>query len=300
MIDKLEMLIALAKEQHFGRAAEVCHVTQPTLSSGIKALEHQLGAQLVNRGPRYLGLTPEGERVLARARVIVAEARALKADVTTARAALTGVLRLGVIPTALIETRLYTGPFLSRYPGVSLSVASMASHQIMTALTDFEIDAGISYAEPDRPHDPPAGMEALPLYDERYALLTPAGPNLPKVLKWAEISDFDVGLLTPDMQNRRIINRNLAAAEVKVVPRIESNSVLTLVTHVLDAGVSTILPERIATFFAERPGLACVPIRDPSIHGAQAAVALLLPPKGRRSSLLETFVAEAVFNRKSK
>lgn len=117
MIDKLEMLIALAREQHFGRAAAACHVTQPTLSSAIKSLEDQLGATLVNRGPRYLGLTDEGERVLARARTILAEARALRADLTAARSRLGGVLRLGVIPTALIEARLYTAPFLAEHRG---------------------------------------------------------------------------------------------------------------------------------------------------------------------------------------
>jgi DNA-binding transcriptional LysR family regulator len=300
MIDKLEMLIALAREGHFSRAAEACHVTQPTLSSGIKALEEQLGAQLVNRGPRYIGLTPEGERVLARARVIVAEARALRADVSEAKAALSGVLRLGVIPTALIETRAYTAPFLARHPGVSLTVASMTSHQIVTALADFGIDAGISYAQPDLAHDRLAGMEALPLYDEHYALLTPEAPGLPKSLRWQEVAEFDLGLLTPDMQNRRIINRNLAAAEVKVVPRIESNSILTLVTHVAESKVSTILPERIASFFAAQPGLVAVPIRDASIHAGRSAVALLLPPQGRRSSLLESFVSEAILNRKTK
>ena len=72
MIDKLEMLIALARERHFGRAAEACHVTQPTLSSAIKSLEEHLGVQLVQRGARFIGLTPEGERVLARAKAIVA------------------------------------------------------------------------------------------------------------------------------------------------------------------------------------------------------------------------------------
>ena len=64
MIDKLEFLIALAQEKHFGRAAEACGVTQPTLSAGLKQLEDTLGVMLVRRGSRFLGLTGEGERVL--------------------------------------------------------------------------------------------------------------------------------------------------------------------------------------------------------------------------------------------
>lgn len=76
MIDKLQMFIALANERHFRRAAETCGVTQPTLSSAIRQLEDQLGVQLVFRGSRFQGLTPEGQRVLDWARRIVGDMRA--------------------------------------------------------------------------------------------------------------------------------------------------------------------------------------------------------------------------------
>jgi DNA-binding transcriptional LysR family regulator len=61
LLDKLELLLALAKERHFGRAAEVCGVTQPTMSTGLKQLEEILGVMLVQRGSRFQGFTPEGE-----------------------------------------------------------------------------------------------------------------------------------------------------------------------------------------------------------------------------------------------
>ena len=76
MIDKLEFLLALAREQHFGRAAEACGVSQPTLSAGIKQLEETLGVLLVQRGSRFRAFTPEGERVLDWARRIVGDSRA--------------------------------------------------------------------------------------------------------------------------------------------------------------------------------------------------------------------------------
>jgi DNA-binding transcriptional LysR family regulator len=76
MIDKLEYLIALANEQHFGRAAEACGVTQPTFSAGIKQLEATLGVLLVQRGSRFYSFTAEGERVLDWARRIVSDSRA--------------------------------------------------------------------------------------------------------------------------------------------------------------------------------------------------------------------------------
>lgn len=288
MIDKLEMLIALARERHFGRAAESCHVTQPTLSSAIKALEEHLGVQLVVRGARFIGLTPEGERVLSRARSIVAEARALKSDVAVAREGLSGTLRLGVIPTALSSVHEFTRPFLAQHPGVRLRISSLNSHEILERLGAFEIDAGLSYAQADLPRDRPPGFPVHRLYDESYALVTPADPNLPTSLTWAELDRFELSLLTPDMQNRRIIDRHLARAGVSVSPRIESNSVVALISHVDAPGSATILPRAAARFFAEGRGLACIPLTQ--VETGATNVAFILPPVGRRTLLLDAFM----------
>ena len=85
MIDKLDFLLALAREKHFGRAAEACGVTQPTLSAGVKQLEEQMGVLLVNRGSRFRGFTPEGEKVLDWARRIVGDERAMRAEINALR-----------------------------------------------------------------------------------------------------------------------------------------------------------------------------------------------------------------------
>jgi DNA-binding transcriptional LysR family regulator len=81
MIDKLEFIIALAREKHFSRAAEACGVSQPTFSAGIKQLEETFGVLLVQRGSRFRGFTPEGERVLEWARRIVGDTRAMRQDI---------------------------------------------------------------------------------------------------------------------------------------------------------------------------------------------------------------------------
>ena len=249
MIDKLEMLIALSRERHFGRAAEACHVTQPTLSSAIKALEESLGTQLVLRGARFIGLTPEGERVLTRAKAIVAEARAMRSD---------------------------------------LRVLSLTSREILERLADFEIDAGLSYAAADLSHEHPPGFQVLPLYDETYALVTQPAPDLPATMGWAQLDRFELSLLTPDMQNRRIIDRHLAQAGLSVTPRIESNSIVALISHAGEGHAATILPLRVATFFAQMRGLACIPLTGP--EAVPTNVAFLLPPVGRRTLLLDGFV----------
>src|SRR5499427_6603255 len=100
MIDKLEFLLALAREKHFGRAAEACGVTQPTLSAGVRQLEESFGVLLVNRGSRFQNFTPEGERVLDWARRIVGDARTMREEINSLRHGLTGQLRIAAIPTA--------------------------------------------------------------------------------------------------------------------------------------------------------------------------------------------------------
>lgn len=90
LLRQLEYLVALAREGHFARAAEACHVSQPSLSAGIRKLERELGTQVVQRGARYAGLTPEGERVLVWAQRILAERDALNEDLSTMRDSLSG------------------------------------------------------------------------------------------------------------------------------------------------------------------------------------------------------------------
>ena len=111
LIDKLELLLALAKERHFGRAAEACGVTQPTMSTGLKQLEEILGVMLVQRGSRFQGFTPEGERALDWARRIVGDARAMRDEINGLKHQLSGEIRIAAIPTVLGMVASLTTPF---------------------------------------------------------------------------------------------------------------------------------------------------------------------------------------------
>jgi len=113
---QLEYLTALARERHFGRAAQACHVSQPALSAAIRKLERELGVALVNRQQRYDDLTPEGRALLPWAQQALASLDGLTAEAARLRHSLTGTLRLGVIPTALNAASLITGPLLERHP----------------------------------------------------------------------------------------------------------------------------------------------------------------------------------------
>ena len=164
MLDKLEYLIALSREQHFGRAAEACGVTQPTLSAGIKQLEETLGVLLVQRGSRFIGFTAEGERTLDWERRIVGDERAMRQEIRALKQGLTGQLRIAAIPTALAMMAQLTTPYRARHPDVRFSVVSRTSIEVLSLLDNLEIDAGVTYLD----NEPLGRVTAVPLYQEHY------------------------------------------------------------------------------------------------------------------------------------
>lgn len=131
MIDKLEFILALAREKHFGHAAEACGVTQPTLSAGVKQLEEQMGVLLVNRGSRFQGFTPEGQRVLEWARRIVGDSRTMREEINSLKLGLSGRLRLAAIPTALAMVAALTTPYREKHPHVQFTIYSRTSIEIL-------------------------------------------------------------------------------------------------------------------------------------------------------------------------
>ena len=288
MIDKLEMFIALANERHFGRAAEVCGVTQPTLSSAIRQLEDQLGVQLVFRGSRYQGLTPEGQRVLDWGRRIVGDMRALKDEMRTVRAGLSGNLRIGVIPTALPMVAGLTGPYTAKHPNVRVSILSRTSLEILSGIESLELDAGITYLD----NEPLGRVSQLPLYSEFYRLLCAPGAPLSDRdrVTWAEVAEQPLCLLTGDMQNRRIVNQHLADAGAAVTPQIESNSSIALISHVLTGRWSSIVPRQLAQMFLTGGQLRAIPIVEPEV---EHLVGLITARRDTVTPVLAALLAEA-------
>ena len=168
LIDKLELLLALAKERHFGRAAEACGVTQPTMSTSLKQLEEILGVMLVQRGSRFQGFTPEGERALDWARRIVGDARAMRQEINSLKDKLSGEIRLAAIPTVLGMVASLTTPFRARHPDVRFRVVSCTSAEVLGLLENLEVDAGLTYIE----NEPIGKVRTISLYKESYRLLT--------------------------------------------------------------------------------------------------------------------------------
>lgn len=271
MIDKLEFFIALAREQHFGRAAEECGISQPTLSAAIRQLEDHLGVMLVQRGSRYQGLTPEGQRVLEWARRIVGDTRTMREEMRAARKGLAGHIRIAVIPTALAMVPRITEPFQKKHPDVTFSVSSRTSLQVLSLLENLEIDAGITYLD----NEPLGRVTSVPLYAERYHLITAAGTPLAdrQSVTWREVAGLRLCLLTADMQNRRIINQHMTEAGVAPKPTLESNSMIVLFSHIRTGTWASIMPKNVAESFGFSAEIRMIPINEPEAEHLVGLVA---------------------------
>jgi DNA-binding transcriptional LysR family regulator len=288
VIDKLEYLLALARERNFGRAAETCGVTQPTFSAGIKQLEDTLGVMLVQRTSRFLGFTAEGERVLDWARTIVADARAMRAEVQALKKGLSGHLKIAAIPTALPMVSALTTPYRAKHPNVKFTILSRTSIEILSMVENLEVDAGLTYID----NEPLGRLRAVPLYLEQYRLLTSADSPLGDHDKvtWAEVGKIPLCLLTPDMQNRRIIDGLLHAAGTRPEPTLESNSMIVLFSHVRTGRWASVMPERLADTLGLTEKLRSIPIVEPEVVHQ---IGLVIPPREPMIPIVSALVAEA-------
>ncbi len=263
MYEKLEFLLALAAEKHFGRAAKVCGVSQPNFSLMIKQLETVLGVPLVDRSARFMGFTPEGERVLEWARRIVGDTRAMRAEIETMKQGLTGHLRLAVIPTVLPVVSRLTEAFWTHHPGIKFTVTSHTSTEVLAMLDNLEADAGITYLD-----DETTGrISEVPLYHERHCLITAEGTPFSDraTVTWEEVATLPLCLLTPSMQNRRIIDRIFSEVGCAVDPVLETNSIVVIATHVRARHWVTIMPRLMAEALALPGGIKAIPIVAPEV-----------------------------------
>jgi DNA-binding transcriptional LysR family regulator len=288
LIDKLELLLALAKERHFGRAAEACGVTQPTMSTSLKQLEDMLGVMLVHRGSRFVGFTPEGERALDWARRIVGDARAMRQEINVLKAGLTGEIRIAAIPTALGMVASLTTPFRARHPGVRFRIQSCTSSDVLGLLENLEVDAGLTYIE----NEPVGKVRTIPLYHESYRLLTsPDGMFGDRDrVTWKEVGQVPLCLLTPDMQNRRIIDRALREAGTEARPTLTSNSIIVLYTHVKTGRWASVMPAKLADTLGLSDAVRTIPIVDPLVT---YSVGLVIPPRDPMTPLIAALVQTA-------
>ena len=264
-------LVALARERHFTRAADACGVTQPTLSGRIQQLEQELGVPIVIRGNRYLGLTAEGERVLKLAQSVLEGVDGLRDELAHAADAPLGRLTFGAIPSALPTLAPLTDAMRQRFPKLAFTVLSLSSEEIRRSLEDFSIDVGVTYLD----NEPIDLAVSKPLYLERYRLFVRDDHPLANrdSVEWAEAAKYPVSLLTPNMQNRRIIESAFRKAGAQVEPELESNSIVNLYTHVQMAGLATVLPEIFVGLMGDTGRVRAIPLIAPVVEHSVGLVA---------------------------
>jgi len=262
LIRHLRFFVVLAEERHFGRAADVCSVTQPTLSQAIRKIEEELDLALIIRGHRFMSLTPEGEKVLRWGRQILADYDSLHDDLVGKRkGGLTGTLRLGVIPAAMPSVSFLTEQFEERNPLAQVEIRSMSSRAIERALENFEIDGGITYLD----NEPLQNVSRFPLYRERYVFACRGDHPLAAAgaVTWARAVTQPLCLLSEDMQNRRILNGIALRAGVELRPKVVSNSFLGVASHLRRGHWCAIVPHTFAFVFGDAGDLALLDMVEP-------------------------------------
>ena len=288
MLHQLEYLLALARERHFGRAARACHVTQPALSTAIGRLERELGVTIVHRSRRFEGFTVEGERVVTWAHRILAEQREMRADIDRMKGVLTATARIGAIPTAVSAAPFLTHTYLEQNPASSCQILTLPSREIGRMLTEFELDAGLTYLDDETP----PGTRRVPLYRERYLLLAPDDhPQLaqPQV-GWPTVAEFRLCALTSQMRNRRIIDARLAGHGVITRPVVEANTVDALWVHLRTGRLAAVVAHPWLHAFGVPEGMIARPIVDPT---PGPAVGLIVLDHARSSVVTEAILDAA-------
>jgi DNA-binding transcriptional LysR family regulator len=277
----LSYLVALASEKHFGRAAKRCNVSQPSLSAAIRQLEADLNVPIVERGQRFRGLTPEGRRVLEWAHRILADCDSLRQELGTLRRGLFGHLRFGAIPSALPVVPLVTTQFYRRHPLVSITVLSQSSREIQRGLDEFELDVGLTYLD----NEPLPNVRSMALYQERYFLVTSGGGGTLSErdsVTWAEAARQSLCLLTPDMQNRRIIDAVFRQVGCEPRAEIQTNSLMNILAHVAEGYWSSIMPRSALRMIADQERLRAIPLTSPEVRHE---IGLVVPDREPMSPL---------------
>ena len=293
MLEKLEFMIALSREQHFGRAAESCGVAQPTLSLGIQSLEQMLNTPLVKRASRFQGFTPEGERVLMWAHRLVGDARAMRRDLLGFKNGTDTHLRIAALPSAMPLVARLTVPLQLRHPNVRFTVLGRTSTVLLNMLRQREIDAGVTYLS----NEPIGDVTAVPIYREEYLLLTtPDGPfGDSDRVTWSQAGQAPLCLLARDMQSRRIVDSILRRIGIESIPLMETDSLSALMAHVRVGQWASIIPNSALESAELTETLRAIPIIEPEVfHTIGLVVSEQAPAQPAITSLIEEARARAV------
>jgi LysR family transcriptional regulator, transcription activator of glutamate synthase operon len=262
---QLRYFAAVAEQRHFTRAAAQLHVAQPALSQQIRRLEQELGITLLDRTSRSVRVTEAGEAVLRRARLALAEADAIGADLDALRGLRTGRVLVGAIQAlGPFDLPGLLAAFREQHPGIDLILREETTQEMLALLAADELDLAIAAIEPPPPR---AEFATRALYEEDLVLaLRPGHPLAQRArLALSDLPDEPFILFREGSGLRATTERALAAAGLQPRARLESTEL-----------------SRVRALVARGLGVAIMPRSETASPGPRVAAVALGPPALRR------------------
>lgn len=285
----LTYLQAIARHKHFGKAAESCHVSQPTLSVQLKKMEDQLGVVLIERTKRAAMLTPIGERVLVLAEEALGAVDAIRSITAEASDPFSGHFRFGSIPTI--------SPFLvpdilrqlgGKFPRLELAFRENVTEQLTEELLNGDLDAAILATPPETPR-----LRAIPLYDEPLLVIHPHGHSLEE-LKRLNISDLPLDQIILLSEGHCFRDQTVDLCNIQSRTTLAETSVTSLETIIslvaAGQGISIVPALAQSTGWLDRPQIGVKPLRS---KDATRQLNLTFRKSSPRKGLINT-VAKAI------
>lgn len=258
-LQDLKYFAAVAEFRHFGRAAEACNISQPTLSGQIRKLEDELGVSLLERSNKRVDVTPVGHQILEHARRALAEAAHIEAVARAARDPLVGALRLGVIPTlAPYLLPLILEPLRKVFPGLTIELWEDQTRLLVEGLRNHKLDAALVASSIGSPE-----FAETILFAEPLIAVLPAGHELTRNKTVDETSLAKDLLVMAD--GHCLANHSLAACGAKtgLQGAMQAATLETLVNLVAAGYGTTLIPALAAPGVANR-GAELRPLRQKS------------------------------------
>jgi LysR family hydrogen peroxide-inducible transcriptional activator len=279
-LQELRYLVAVAEEGQVARAAERCHVGQPTLSTQLKKLEDTLGVQLFERGPRGLKPTAAGAPIIAQARVVLEEVQKLRELARTAQDPMAGALRVGAIPTL--------GPYLlphllpairKTYPKLRLLLSESLTAQLLEALHKHTLDAALLALPVAH-----AGLETMELFREPFELALPVGHRLAKKkhAQPQDLADENLLLLAEGHCLRDQALDVCGTARRESREEVQATSLETL-RQMVAAGIGCTLLPRLSTLGGARPDKRLIELRPFTAPEPTRLIGLVWRARGARA-----------------
>jgi LysR family hydrogen peroxide-inducible transcriptional activator len=297
-LQDLRYLVSVAELRHFGRAAEACNVSQPTLSSQIRKLEEELGVKLLERTNKRVHLTPVGSQILNHAQRALMETRQMEVIARSARDPLVGPLKLGVIPTlAPYLMPLILKPLQQAYPGLTIELWEDQTHALIDSLRNHRLDAALLATESNSPE-----ITEIAVFEEPLLAALPMKHRLAAARSVNEDALKDELLVLAE--GHCLANQALSACGTKHGPRsgiqgsMQAATLETLVNLVAAGYGATLIPSLAAESLRQR-GIVLRPLTGRSSRTIRLASRPAFPrPQALRA--LEKVIRKAVAQKASR